>query len=190
MSSSVDISNQALIMLGASPIVSFEDKTIEANALKIVYGPAKDQVLRSYPWRCATKTVTLAQLEEEPVSPEWNYAFAWPKDCIRVIRVYEEQDPNNPWPEWQVEGKTILTKKANIVAEYIFDVAEPYMDAHVEMALAAKLAMDLSYTLTASNAREGSLSQLFQLKLQEARTTDRQEASHKKIYIDQLSRVR
>jgi hypothetical protein len=190
MSSAVDISNQALVMLGASPIVSFEDKTIEANALKVVYGPAKEQILRSYPWRCAMKTATLAQLEDAPISPDWAFAWAWPEDAIRIVRIFEGQYPHNEWPEWEVRGRHIYTKRAGVIAEYVYDVPEPYLDAHVEMALAAKIAVDLSYTLTASNAREQGLNSLFQLKIQEARTTDRQEASHKRFYIDKLSRVR
>jgi hypothetical protein len=190
MSSAVDIANQALLMLGARPIVSFEDDTTEANALKVLYPASKGQVLRAYPWRCATKTATLATLADPPVNTEWTHAQAVPEDSIRIIRVIEAAYPNNPSPDWTVEGRTVLTKIANVVCEYIYDVPEPQMDFHVQMALAAKVAVDLSYTLTASGPRESQLAQMFEAKLEEARTTDRQEASHKTFTIDQLTTVR
>ena len=177
-------------MLVAKPIDSFYDGQVEANALQVLYGPAKGQVLRSYPWRCASKTVTLATLADQPVNPDWAFAHAWPEDAIRIVKVFELQYPHNPEPEWVVEGRTILTKTDNVAAQYIYDTPEPHLDVHVEMALAAKLALDMSYTLTASNTRESNLYSMFQEKMQEARTTDRQEGSHVKFRIDTLSRVR
>ena len=80
MSAPVDIANQALMMLGASPIVSFDDGTVEANSMQVAYRPAKEQVLRSYPWRCASKSATLAQLADKPVDPRWEFAFSLPED--------------------------------------------------------------------------------------------------------------
>ena len=62
MSSQVDIANQALIQLGALPIVSFMDESVEAQAVRVVYDPAKQQILRSYDWNCAAKSASLANL--------------------------------------------------------------------------------------------------------------------------------
>lgn len=190
MSSPVDLSNQALLMLGASPIVSFSDGTVEANALSVIYTPAKHQVLRSYPWRCATKTVKLAQLADAPVDPRWQFAFAVPEKSLRIIDIIVAQNQFARKPEWTVEGKTVLTDIDNVVANYIEDLDEPLMDVHVQMALVAKLAADLSYTLTASNTRVGDLHTLYEQKLNEARTTDRQEATHKVFKITGLATVR
>ena len=189
MSSSVDISNQALLMLGAQPIVSFDDQTVEANALQVLYEPAKAQVLRSYPWRCATKNATLAQLAGDPIPPEWSYAFALPDDSLRILGVYS-LDQVRSEAAWTLEGRSILTRQANVAARYVYDIEEPLLDGHVEMALAAKLALDLSYTLTGSNNRETAMYQLYDQKLNEARVTDRQEASHRKFRIEQLDTVR
>jgi hypothetical protein len=175
-------------MLGASPIVSLEDGSTEANALKTLYEPAKKNVLRSYPWRCATKTATLALLDETPVDPSWDYAYSVPNDSIRVLAVKQPLSPVTI--EWTIEGKKILTNETGAIANYIFNVTESQLDAHVEMALSAKLALDLSYTLTASNTREGNMFEMYEQKLNEARTTDRQEASSKVFVIDRLAAVR
>ena len=177
-------------MLGANPIVSFEDQSVEANALNTVYEPAKSQVLRSYPWRCATKSATLAELADAPVNPLYDYAFAWPDDAIRILQIRIAGDQYKNDFMWETEGRTVLANYQGLMASYIYDIPEPQLDAHIEMALAAKLASDLCYTLTGSNSREGTLYQLFGEKLNEARTTDRQEASHKVFIIDNLQQVR
>jgi hypothetical protein len=190
MSSSVDIANQALLMLGAAPVVSFDDGTVEAGALQVIYEPAKKQVLRSYPWRCATRTETLAQLVDQPVDPRWDFQFSIPDKCLRVLDVVIADNKFGRNLAWTIEGKRVLANFENIAANYILDIEEPEMDVHVEMAVAAKVAADLSYTLTASNSRVGDLHTLYEQKLNEARTTDRQEASHKVFNIDQLAYVR
>jgi hypothetical protein len=190
MSSKVDIANQALALLGALPIVSLDDDTTEANLMKTMYEPTKQQLLRSYPWRCATRTATLAKLADAPVNTYWEFQFTWPEDAIHMLRVYSLEYPhnlNNMTDEWESVRRTVLTHKDNVAADYIYDIPEPDMDAHVSMVLAAQLAMDCSYALVGSGGRETQLVQLYDRKLQEARTTDRQEASHKTFRIDTLS---
>jgi len=178
------------MMLGASPIVSFMDNSTEATAVNTLYGPAKSQVLRSYPWRCATATDTLAMLEDPPGNPLYEYAYAWPERAIRILGVRVSNDRLSYNLVWETQGRTILAQQQDLLAMYVYDVEEPDMDAHVEMALVAKLALDMCYTLTASNTREGALYQMYEQKLNEARTTDRQEASHKVFGINQLQQVR
>jgi hypothetical protein len=190
MSSSVDICNQALLMLGSLPIISFDDESVEASACKTLYPTAKKQLLRSYPWRCATTVEKLAQLAEEPTDPAWRYAFAVPENTVRTIEILGLGHPQGPPIPWVLEGKKILSNNENIAARIIKEISEPDLDVHVEMALVARMALDLSYTLTASQNRETSLYQQYMEKLNEARTTDRQEASHKKFRIDTLDRVR
>lgn len=190
MSSKVDIVNQGLVLLGARPVISLDDESTEAAVAKVLYEPAKRQVLRDYPWRCATKVATLATLAEKPIDPNYHYQHAWPADCLRVLNIIELGYPNNPDPEWVVEDSKILTVKNNIAARYIYEISEPQMDAMFEKALAVKMALDMCYSLTASNQRETQLAGMYAGNLEEARIVDRQEGSHKTFSIDQLTRVR
>ena len=188
MSSQVDIANQALVMLGEKKIISFDDETQVASAVKTMYAPCKSFVLRSYDWNCSVKTVVPAMLNETPLG--WDYAFAWPEDALRVIDVI---DPNQPYQsnmEWEIEGKKIYTDVKNPYIRATFIVSEPELDAHVERTLVMALARDLSYAITADNGREQNMDALFEKALMEAKTTDAQERSHKVFRIDQLSRVR
>ena len=176
-------------MLGSLPIISFDDESVEASACKTLYPTAKKQILRSFPWRCATKVERLAKLATEPVDPKWEYLFAQPDNALRILRIFVGDDINSD-TAWEVQGQNILTREDGALCQFIFEVPEPQLDVHVEMALVARLATDLSYTLTASQNREASMYQLAQEKLNEARITDRQEASHTGFRIDKLDRVR
>ena len=108
MSSQVDIANQALMMLGASPIVSFDDGSTEAVAVNTLYKPAKSQVLRSYPWRCATSAATLALLEDPPVNPMYEYAYAWPENAIRILDIKQALNFSARALRWVTQGRTVL----------------------------------------------------------------------------------
>ena len=170
MSGAIDIANQALVLLGSLPIVSFDDNTTEANTMNTMYEPTKLQLLRSYPWRCATRTETLAKLADAPVNTYWQFQFKWPDEAIHMLRVYSQNYPyniQNMTDEWESNGRTVLTHKDNVAADYVWNIPEPQMDSHVEMVLAAQLAVDMSYALTGK--RDGQLVQDYGRKLEEAR---------------------
>ena len=190
MSSQVDIANQALSKLGALPIVDFNDDTTEANQISTNYESIKKSVLRSFPWRCATRSDTLALLNVEEANTFWTHTFAWPEDCLRILDIIENAPPYVSRVVYESREKTVLTKRADIVAEYIADIHEPDFDAHVEQVLVWHLAKDLCYAITGSNTREQNLNAIYDRMLVEAKTTDRQEASHKTFVIDTLVRER
>ena len=57
----VSICADALILLGASPISSFNDGTDEANTCDRLYSDTRDMTLSMYPWSFAYKKVKLAR---------------------------------------------------------------------------------------------------------------------------------
>jgi len=190
MSSQVDIANQALTKLGALPIVNFNDDTTEANVISTNYDSIKKSVLRSFPWRCATKTTTLALLNVEDAESFWSHTFAWPEDALRIENIIVNSPVYFKPVPWEARGRTVVTRQADIVAIYISDIEEPELDAHVEQVLVSHLAKDLCYAITGSNTREQNLNAIYDRMLMEAKTTDRQEASHKTFFIDTLVRER
>ena len=77
----VSICADALILLGASPISSFNDGTDEANSCDRLYPDIRDMALSMYPWSFAYKKVKLARLITTPVS-EWAYEYQLPGDPL------------------------------------------------------------------------------------------------------------
>mgnify|MGYP001815549406 CR=1 FL=1 len=193
MSSAVDIANNALTRLGADRIISFADETTEARTMSTIYEQTKAALLRSYPWNCAVKRAKLAQLADAPVN-EYPFQYAVPEGCLRILDVwsgdYKTTRQGDGQRAWVLEGKTILSHDENIIVKYVDNISESEMDIHVEEVLIAKLAMEASYTLQASVGNQTTMTSLYQMKLEEARTVDNLETSHTTFDISTLRAVR
>jgi len=193
MSSKIDIANQALTALGATRIISFDDESTEADVMNTIYEPVKRALLRSYPWNCATRRAKLAQLTDPPVN-EYNYQFALPEDCLKVLNVYvgDWEDVRESWEqsEFRIEGKKLLTNSQNIIIKYILDIPEGTMDSHVEMAFVAKLASEAAYPIQGSPSNVQMFLQISELKTNEARTTDNLESGTEIFITRRLDAVR
>ena len=84
--SALSICSDALILLGAAPISSFNEGTDEANTCDRLYPDVRDSTLQMYPWSFSFKKVQLARTINTPVN-EWTYEYStslrphWPSSC-------------------------------------------------------------------------------------------------------------
>lgn len=92
--SSTAIANKALSHLGvASTIADLDtESSAEARAAREFYEDARDEVLRDFPWPFATKVVSLALVtdytaETSTTYPEYGYAYRYPADAVRLLRI-------------------------------------------------------------------------------------------------------
>lgn len=176
----VSICNQALAILGADRITDIGEDSAPARLCSVLYEPCRDAVLRAYPWNFATRRTSLAALT---TTPSWGFDAEYqlpegpsPEFCLRVLDVYGADERNEPW---KVEGRTIRTNlEAPLYISYIARVDDPaQFDVLFVKALAARLATELAYPLTASASMMDMASRLYTGALAEARVTDAQEGS-------------
>jgi hypothetical protein len=59
---SLTICSDALLMLGAKPISSFDEGTDEASVANRLYSDIRDQSLAMYPWSFSFKKTSIARL--------------------------------------------------------------------------------------------------------------------------------
>lgn len=88
MSSEVDICNLALGHLGDKATVASLDPpegSAQAEHCARFYPMARDALLELHTWRFATRRATLAELTN--AWPQWDYAYAKPNNCLRVISI-------------------------------------------------------------------------------------------------------
>lgn len=178
-SSEVAIANRALDFLGAAPITSLDDDTVSAGACKRNLPLARDYVLRSYPWNCATRRVSLPALTTGPAFG-FEYAYQLPSDCMRVVAM---EDDVLYGQRWRIEGQQLLTDvSAPLYLRYVTrleDVAQ--WDVMLADAIAARLTADICFTIT-KNA--GLAQQWFRVAgevHQQARRMDAMEASQDEV---------
>jgi hypothetical protein len=174
-SSEVSIANRALDALGASPITSLDDDTATAAACKRNLPLARDYVLRSYPWNCATRRVSLPALVTGPAFG-FAYTYQLPAECLRVIALQDDVLYSQPW---RIEGNQLLCNVgAPLRLRYIAQVTDvSQWDAMLAEAIALKLAANIAFTVTSNAGLAAQMFQEAQAAHAEARRMDAREAS-------------
>lgn len=171
--SETSIANAALILLGERRIDSLEDESKTAKLLKERFSEVRDDTLRAYPWSFATKRI---ELQPTVTAPVWKYDFAYalPGDCLRVIQIYNPTDD-----EYRIEGRQIVTNIAGpLQLEYTSRETDPsQMDVLFRNAFAAALALDVAEAITGTSSKVEQLRAAFKEKVRAARTPDSQEPS-------------
>jgi hypothetical protein len=163
----VGICNMALGNIGISMFISsLSEASNEARVCSTYYEPARDMVLRDFPWNCSKSFSVLADLGTPPTN--WGYRYALPSDCITVrfivvagIRT-PRKDQRIPF-EIAVEGgvRVLYTNQpeaeicysCRVVDPNLFD---PLMVIALSWLLASFAAMPLSSVPSlADSARKG-----------------------------------
>ncbi len=121
----VSICADALILLGAEPISSFNDGTDESNACDRLYPDTRDSTLVMYPWSFNTKKIQLARLLTAPTSV-WRYAYQLPGDRLAGPRaVYDSASPGAPVrKDWEIQGDQLLTNLEYVFIDYQYSAGE------------------------------------------------------------------
>jgi hypothetical protein len=165
---SIEICNMALTMLATSRITTLEDANENARKLNIVYQPTKEALLSEHNWNFAIVQDTLSEASGYPVIGIYAYHFSLPYDCIRVIRVEDDE------PFVVLNGK-VLTNSETCVIEYISNADEGDFSPGFSRALAFRLAADLAFGVTQNATLAQGMELKAQQALKEAKWTDAQE---------------
>ena len=173
MASEVDIINSAMNMIGSSNIIARDEDSKAARVSNQRYDSIRDAVLRAHPWNCAVTRRSLAPDSETPAF-DWDFQFTLPADpyCLRVLRL-DFLDI-----EFRVEGRKIVSNESSINLIYIARVTDPNeYDTLLQESIAARLAADVSFTLSQSTSLTQNMFNLYESKLKEARFVDATEGT-------------
>ena len=169
----IEICNLALLHLGLSLISDLDDSSdVSAVVCKMFYDTALKTSLRDHPWGFAKTEVALSPASNPDAYPSYNYAYQHPKDCLRPLRIYNDNRKNEKKIEYDVQinsertGKVILTNKEKAILTYVVYVDDPnlYDPWFVDM-LALCLASKIATKLTGdSNKAKNALTAYIQAK--------------------------
>jgi hypothetical protein len=152
----VSICSDALILLGAKPISSFNDGTDESNTCDRLYSDVRDMTLSMYPWSFAYKKVQLSRLITTPTT-EWRYEFQVPGDRLGNPRaVYTSNVANSrPLKDWEIQGDKLLTNELTIYIDYPYQTPEFAMPQYFVQLLKYMMAWHLAYPITEQQDKAG-----------------------------------
>lgn len=171
MTSAVQICSNALLLLGDNPIDSFDVDNNRTRLVANLYESKRDKVLRSHPWNCATKRVTLSPSTVAPAF-DWAYQFPLPDDWLRTLSVGLEGDSD----DYRVEGRMILMDSNVCYLRYIWrNEVEATWDALLIDAMTQVMVAVLAYAVTKSTTKQASEEEIVKRVLKSARAVDGQE---------------
>ena len=145
----ITICSDALIMLGAKAITSFNDGTDESSTCDRLYPDIRDSTLVMYPWTFNTKKIQLAQLLTPPGSV-WKYAYQLPGDKLANPRaVFDTAAVGaSPRKDWEIQGDQLLTNLPAVFIDYQYSVGEFAMPQYFVQLMKYMMAWHMALPIT------------------------------------------
>ena len=142
----IAVASNALVLIGAQAIASFDDNDAGAVVAKSIYSEIVEDSLTSHPWRFAsTQTNSLNRLSTAP-DAIWSAQYQIPTNTLVVRRVLV----NNSDINYEVYGDKIFCNAGTndtVFANIIFRANEadwpPYFRLGVQMRLASVFAISV-----------------------------------------------
>ncbi len=187
MTTSVDIANYALNILGASTISSLSDDTKAARIINQRYDSIRDAVFRAHPWNGLISRAELAKISSAPTYGYANqYTLPTEPYCLRVLEFsngslsYPQDNmmTNSGGPSFVIEGRKLLTDEGTAKIKYIARITDPNeYDAGLIETLAAYLASEICYAVTGSTSMVQITYSKYEQVMRNARHTDATEGA-------------
>ena len=182
MASFVEITSNALRLLGDDPITSLTEDSERARLVNALYEEVRDEVTRAAMWDCAKDRQVLASLATTPAFG-WSFYHQLPSTCLRVVDVLS----GDIRVEHELEGRKLMTDESSVNLIFLKKITDPNdMDSLFIGAYTAKLAAELAEPITGSRSLAEQMWQLYERKVREARTIDSQEGTVSNLDIQQL----
>ena len=142
--SAIGIVNLAMARIGEGAISSLTGTDAKSILAAQVYDYVLDEVLAAHDWNFATKIYDLSQDATSPEGTDWDYRYALPSDCLRVIGILPAKTP------YVIEAGYLLTNydntSASLTLHYIRRETNPAMySPHFVNTLAFRLAAEMSF---------------------------------------------
>lgn len=150
----IDLTNQALRMLGEFGVTSFDEGTDLAESCNRIVATTLRSLMVAHAWRFTMRKAMLAQVAETPLT-EWAYQHAMPPEQI-FIRAVRPAPKAPPADEWEIFENRILSNHATLYCDYQVEIDSAAWPAWftnlARNALAADLAIAVGAGTTAADA--------------------------------------
>lgn len=183
----VALASRALIRIGAAPITSFTDGSVEAEIANALFEPVTNALLSSYAWSFATQQVALSQLETEPVA-DYTYAYQLPNDFLRALSA--GSGSRGRGLNYRINQDKLHTNSSAVVLTYIFRPDEENFPPYFDQAVISRLAAEFTIPITESTTRAETMFALAEKEFQRARQIDAQQDTPNRIEDFTLTNIR
>lgn len=178
MTAQTDLLNLSLQKLGLDPIISIDDKTKSARAMKTAYDPQRRNELRAHHWKFAEKDANLGADTAAPLVT-WQRSMQLPADYLRLVTIcgvrqslggMDYRTGTEGEGLYTIKGKAIYTNlPAPLPISYIWDVTDTtqFDSCFVDM-FACRLAAQTCTQLTQNSTLKGEIWKEYKRALNQA----------------------
>jgi hypothetical protein len=185
---SIDICARALVLIGASPITSFDDGTTEAIVADNLYEDTVRDLLSRYRWRFATSQIQMNRLVDAP-EHKWDAAYQLPPECILVHGVYIGGTPIE-FDRYQDMIYCNAVDTDEVFIDYMFRADEALWPPFFVMTVILQMASVFAYSV----AQQEALADLFEKRALRqftiARNLDSQSQTNRRLPTSRFLDVR
>lgn len=171
--SDLSICNNALLLVGANEITSFNDNTNEAYMCNRLYAITRDALLEEGNWTFLRTQVRLARTDSSHT--EYAYEYQIPGN---VLRIFKKDTARN---DYEIYGDKLLSNDSDV---YIYASVDPGEHAYPATFVRA-LEYKMAAVLAAALEHDESMAQLFEnlhtQALRKARRVDGQQQPNKSL---------
>lgn len=145
-----DIANMALAVLDEAPITSLDDDNKAARLCNLHYDLTREAELQKHAWNFAIVSAELTGTDLETDAGTLNWSYDVPTDCLRVLPLTHDGEPQGLPISWRRQGSVILTdQESPRTIRYIGNLTDPDdWDALFTEVVVAALAVKLAIPLT------------------------------------------
>lgn len=149
----LSICSDALIMLGANPLASFNVGTDDAQVADRLYDDVRDTLLMQYPFSWSIKKVKLARLAQTPIN-EWKYIYQIPGNLLGNPKAVFNVGSVGATPQrdFEIYGDGLNTNYEDVWIDYQYRPEPfefpPYFVRLLKTALAAEFAEPVTDQIT------------------------------------------
>ena len=169
MEKKVEICSNALLLLGHTPISSFDEPGSGALLAKNLYESTYRDFLSSTNWNFSKKYGDLNRLTTSPEHPMYKYQFQIPVDFLRL-------DSSLPATAYEIIGDKIYTNQPEMHIEYVFRCKEEFLPPYAVKCMQLLMASTLSIPLTADTAKAQYYNQQYEIQKIRSMSIDSQNA--------------
>ncbi len=170
----LQIYNLALMAVGAAPLLTVADVSVQADVVRAWYPFCRDALLREHPWNFAEKRTTLTPVVGTTPTMDFARFFDLPSDCLKLRRLSDEA-VDIPY---RVEGRRIACDEGSISILYTYRITDTtYFDPLFVECLVAFLAWKISYPIRKDVTLEKTKEAIYRSALSYAKGADAQEGT-------------
>lgn len=168
MTTDIQMSSNALLLIGDEPISSFTEPGNGATVASALYTETYRAVLASHPWPFALKEQFLSRLSQAPDDETgYTYAFQLPSDLIRIWKIMS-------YSNYDIVGSLVYSNETTLLCRYGYQVAETELPPHFIKAVEYKLASDFAIAITEDFNKAQYYEQKYLSQVAQARTIESQ----------------